>query len=83
MHSFVTNATLLSEQVSESVREIYQLEELTDVMWEDIYELVRRGSEGHNGTGSSGPPKQYNVGDKDFRIFLSEFGVKHDLGDRS
>ena len=73
----------LTEQVSESVREIYQLEELTDEMWEDIYELVRRGQEGHDDGGSAEPPKEYTLGDKAYRIFLSEFGVKHDLGDRS
>lgn len=77
------NTYSLTEQVSESVREIYQLEELTDGMWEDIYELVRRGQEGHDGAGSVEPPKEYTLGDKAYRIFLSEFGVKHDLGDRS
>ena len=65
------------------MREIYQLEELTDGMWEDIYELVRRGQEAQGGRGSAEPPKEYTLGDKAYRIFLSEFGVKHDLGDRS
>lgn len=69
--------------MSESVREIYQLEELTDAMWEDIYALVRSGQEAHDGAASAGPPKQYTQGDKAYRMFLSEFGVKHDLGDRS
>ena len=65
------------------MREIYQLEELTDAMWEDICELVRRGHEELGGAESAGPPRQYNVGDKSYRVFLSEFGMKHDLGDRS
>lgn len=73
----------LDEQVSESVREIYQLEDFTDGMWEDIYELVRRGQEGQGGGLSAEPPKEYTLGDKAYRTFLSEFGVKHDLGDRS
>lgn len=70
----------LAEQVSESVREIYQLEELTPAMWEDIHELVRRGEEGDD---AAGPPKEYHLGDKAYRAFLSEFGMAHDLGDRA
>lgn len=48
-----------------------------DANIKDIYELVERPGE------DGGAPVEFGKGDKAYRVFLHEFGMKHDLGDKS